>query len=287
VFVRPFDFARASSLAEASELLGSLGPGARVIAGGQSLLPMINLGIADVTAVVDIGRIPGLGGIERRGDILRVGALVTHRGLELSAEVAAAAPLLAAAAGHIGNLRVRNRGTVGGSLAHNDPAAELPLVMTVLDAGYEVAAGERSRSLPAAEFATGMFDNALGDGEILAGVSIPVAGGGWGFREFAPRRGDFALAAAAAVVELDGDRLGRVRLGLTGLGSGPVRCRTWEETAAGVGIDEIPGLADLITADLGRVAAGPEGEAYRTHLARVVGAAAVADAVASARGSRP
>jgi CO/xanthine dehydrogenase FAD-binding subunit len=211
MFTRPFRFCRADDLAEASELLRRHGEEAKVIAGGQSLMPLINLGLASPSAVIDISRAGAFAGqpggtrpaeISYTDGYLTIGALVTHARLATDPVAADRQPLLGAAAARIGNPRVRNRGTLGGSLAHSDPAAELPLAMTALGAEYEVSDGASSRTVRAEDYHLGFLTTALEPDELVIAARVPALGPGWGwaFEEFSRRDGDFALAAAAALV---------------------------------------------------------------------------------------
>ncbi len=168
---------------------------------------MLALRLAVFDRLVDVGRITALSGIERRGDALWIGAGTTDAAVERDAGVAAAAPLLARATPLIGHLQIRNRGTVGGSLAHADPAAEYPAVALALDAELEILSPGGARVVPAADFFTGLWSTVLAPDDLLVGVSFPVWQGRCGFavEEFARRHGDFAIAGAAVAVELDGD----------------------------------------------------------------------------------
>jgi len=238
----PFEYHAPSSAEEAVALLAEHGDGAKALAGGQSLVPMLALRLAVFDHLVDLGRVQGLGGIERRGETLRVGAGVTQAEIESSAEVAEAVPLLARATPLIGHFQIRNRGTIGGSLAHADPAAEYPAVALALDAGLEALSPRGARTIPAAEFFTGTWTTALADDEMLTGVTFPVWGGrcGYAIEELARRHGDFAIAGAAVAVELDrDDRVRRCGIGLLGLGSTPERGSAAEAMSMGAAVADI------------------------------------------------
>jgi carbon-monoxide dehydrogenase medium subunit len=206
----PFDYLRPSSLDEALAMLAAHGPAAKPLAGGQSLVPAMNFRLAQPAVLVDLNRVPGLDGIDVVDGRLRLGGMVRHRTLEHDPAVAAHAPLAAAAMPLVAHAPIRTRGTLGGSLAHADPAAELPAVMLALDAAIEVRSGAGARTIPAADFFLGLFTTALAEGEIVVGVSLPTlpAGAGWAIDEVSRRHGDFALAGVAAVITL-GER-GRV-----------------------------------------------------------------------------
>jgi aerobic carbon-monoxide dehydrogenase medium subunit len=262
------------------KLLAELGDGAKVLAGGQSLIPMLALRLAVFEHLVDVGRIPELKGIRRRGASLWVGAGTTDAAVEASDEVASAVPLLAKATPLIGHFQIRSRGTLGGSIAHADPAAEYPAVALAIDAIMEVVSTRGRRTIPASEFFDGLWSTSMQPDELLVGVSFPIWSGrcGFGIEEFARRHGDFAIAGAAVAIELDGaDRIRRCAIGLIGLGSTPERATSAERALTGRALadfdpDEIGGRA---MADLTSVPSDLHGSAdYR----RRVGAAMVARA---------
>jgi aerobic carbon-monoxide dehydrogenase medium subunit len=221
VIPRPFEYERARSVEEAVAILAKAnGRDVKVIAGGQSLVPMLSLGLARPDVLVDISRLE-LDGVEAGRDRVRVGATTRHRTLELDSAVRRVLPLAAEAARHIGNPRVRNRGTFGGSLVHADPAAELPVV-ALAHGGEVVAEGPGGpRRIPLADFFLGYLETALAPDEVLVAVELIALpdGSGVGFHEEAQRADDFALACAAAVVDEDG--AGRVVVG--GVGDRPLR----------------------------------------------------------------
>ncbi|ADU51593.1 molybdopterin dehydrogenase FAD-binding protein [Thermaerobacter marianensis DSM 12885] len=221
---------------EAVDLLARYGGEAKVLAGGQSLIPLLNFRLARPAALVDVNRIPGLDTLVVEGGRLRVGALVRHRQAERAEAVRRHCPLLAEALGWVGHPAIRHRGTVCGSLAHADPAAELPAVWVTLDGAVRARGPAGEREVPAGEFFLTYFTTALDPAEMVVEATLPVLppGAGWAFEEVARRHGDFALAAAAAVVELDETgRIARVRLGLAGVGPVPLRARSVEAFLAG------------------------------------------------------
>jgi carbon-monoxide dehydrogenase medium subunit len=202
----PFEYHRPASLAETFDLLDRYGEDGRILAGGQSLVPALNLRLATPRAVIDINRIPHLDAVGVTADGLVIGALVRQEALERSALVREHAPLIAAALPHVGHSAIRARGTIGGSLAHADPAAELPACAVALGAIIRVARREGHRDVPAEDFFRGVYTTALAPGEIVTEIRVPRAPAGWrwGFQELARRHGDFALAGLAAGVRVAG-----------------------------------------------------------------------------------
>jgi carbon-monoxide dehydrogenase medium subunit len=238
----PFEYHRPTTAGDAVGLLAEHGDTAKVLAGGQSLVPMLALRLATFEHLVDVGRVEQIRGIERTDGSVRIGAATTQAAVERSAEVAEAVPLLARATPLIGHFQIRNRGTIGGSLAHADPAAEYPAVALALDAELEVLGTSGPRAVPAGEFFTGLWSTAVGDDELLTAVTFPVWSGRCGFavRELARRHGDFAIAGAAVAVELgDDDRVRRCGIGLLGLASTAERAATAEAAATGTPVREI------------------------------------------------
>ncbi|MBL7516418.1 FAD binding domain-containing protein, partial [Frankia nepalensis] len=223
----PFEYHRPGSLDEATALLAELGDEAKVLAGGQSLVPMLSLRLAYFDHVVDISRLTELRGVTAADGYLRVGAGTTETAVGADLDVARAVPLLTRATPLIGHFQIRNRGTLGGSVAHADPAGEYPVVALTLDAEIEaVSAAGGHRVIPAADFFTGLWSTALEPDELLVGVRFPVWGARSGFavEEFARRSGDFAVAGAVVGVELDAaERVARAALGQLGRGSTPQR----------------------------------------------------------------
>jgi aerobic carbon-monoxide dehydrogenase medium subunit len=226
----PFDYHRPTSLAETFDLLERYGEDGRVLAGGQSLVPTLNMRLAMPRAVIDINRLPGLAEIRTTPDGLVIGALARHDEVEASALIREQAPLIAAAMPHVGHAAIRARGTFGGSLALADPAAELPACVVALDATIRVANRRGMRGIAAAEFFQGVYTTALAPGDIIVEIVIPRAEQGWrdGFDELARRHGDFALTGLAARARLDGRTVRDARLVFFGVGNAPVRARQAE-----------------------------------------------------------
>jgi carbon-monoxide dehydrogenase medium subunit len=248
----PFDYFAPTTVDEVVALLRQRGDEAKVLAGGQSLIPMLNLRLARFEALIDIGRVAPLGGIERTNGHVVVGATVRQREVEASDVIAADVPLLAAATPLIGHFQIRNRGTLGGSLAHADPAAEYPAVALALDAELVGTGAGGERTVPAAGFFTGTWETALAPDEVLTSVRFPVWGAPSGFavEEVARRHGDFALAGCACGVQLDDGHIARAAIALFGVG--PTAVRAEEAETAVVGSD-----ANAIDrAEIGRLAGG-------------------------------
>jgi carbon-monoxide dehydrogenase medium subunit len=279
LFVKPFRYERAGSLAEAAAALRDLQGGARVVAGGQSLLPMMNLGLVDVEALIDISHVSEARGVTEDDGYLRVGALTRHRDVERDALLAQHQPLVPAAARKVGSARVRNRGTLGGSLAHSDPAAELPLAMTALGAQYDVTNGEATRTIPADEFHVTYFTTQLGEDELIASVRVPKLGPGWGwgFLEVSRRPGDFAIVAAAALVRTAGGSIVESRLALGGASERPVRLGAVESAVSGARAEDLDGRVGPIEGLQPVTDTSATGE-HRKHLARVLAVRALRDA---------
>jgi CO/xanthine dehydrogenase FAD-binding subunit len=232
--VLPFDYAAPTGIEEALALLAQHGAEAKVLAGGQSLVPLLNYRLARPRLIIDINPL-ALGTVEFDGHAVRLGALVRHHVLEESPEVDRACPLLAAAARLIGNVRVRTLGTVGGSLAHADPAAELPLAMVALDARLTARRAGGTRRIRAREFFTGYLSTSLEPTELLTEIEVPLTlGKGTAFEEMARRAGDFAMIAVAVVVSVDGrGRIDEARLAYAGVGPQPLRAYRAEDTLVG------------------------------------------------------
>ena len=244
---RPFDYIRPDSVEEAIALLAEYGEDARILAGGQSLLPMLNLRLIDVRAIVDISRIAALddirdlGGKEKK---IEIGAAVTQNRLMAWPKLAERLPLVAAALPFVGHFQTRNKGTVCGSIAHADPSSELSLALAVLGGEVVLRSKRGDRVLAAGDFQKDMLTTARADDEMIAAVRFPVmTGRGVGFREVARRHGDFAIVAVAAVVGDDG----AVRLGVGGMAGKPMVRRINGDVAGAIAAwaEELEGYEDL------------------------------------------
>ncbi len=251
----PFDYHAPDTLNEALGLREKLGPDATVLAGGQSLVPMLNLRLASPTALIDLRKLDELRYMRATPDGVAVGAMVTHRTLERSDEAHAVCPLLRESLELVAHAIVRNRGTIGGSIAHADPAAELPTVLAVLSGKVTVRSAHGERQISASELFTFHFTTSLEPDEILTEIWFPAvpAGGGSAFLEVSRRHGDYALAGAACVVDN-----GSTRLGFTGVGPTPVVVESDDPDAAAAAVspaDDIHATADY-RRQLVRVLAG-------------------------------
>jgi carbon-monoxide dehydrogenase medium subunit len=280
VFVKPFRYERAESLAHACDLLRASDGGAKAIAGGQSLLPMMNLGLLDLDSVIDVSHVQDAREAHEDDGYVVLAALTRHRDLERDPVVAARQPLLAEAVRWVGSPRVRTRGTLGGSLAHSDPAAELPLAMIAVGAEYTLTDGRAERVVRADEFHVTYFTSALADDELVASVRVPALGPGWGwgFAEVARRKGDFALVAAAALARVADGRVVEARLALGGVGERAVRMGAIEAAATGASVEELPDRIGPVEG-IQPVTDTSASAEHRRHLSRVLAVRALADAV--------
>ena len=300
--MHPFDYVAPATLEEALAALAERRDDVKVLAGGQSLVPLLNYRLARPRVVVDINALAldgigvahasgGYGGSREGPPIsIKIGALTRHATLEESAELAHACPLLREAAALIGNVRVRTLGTLGGSLAHGDPAAELPMAMVALDARFDVVGREGRRRIPARDFFTGYLTTALAPDELLVDVEIPIVrGAGWAVEEQSRRAGDFAIVAVATLIGLDArGRVDEARVAFGGVGPTPVRVEAAEDVLVGM---EPTSERLAEAADAARDALRPQSDAfvsaaYRRLLAGVLARRALARAVARAIGAR-
>lgn len=279
-----FEYHVPESLDEAVSLLAELGDGAKVIAGGQSLVPLMALRLATFEHLVDIWHLDALRGVERRNGSVRVGASTPDVHIERDADVLAAAPLLSKVTPLIGHVQIRNRGTIGGSIAHADPAAEYPATAVALDASIEMQSSRGIRTVPAGEFFEGVWTTAVEPDEIVTAVDFPAWQGRCGFavEEFARRHGDFAVAGALVGVELaEDDRIARASITVFGVGPAAVRASKVESMLVG------GSAADHDADEIGREAVAtidePFGDLHAPAVFRVrVGQAMVARAWTSA-----
>ncbi|NVN53515.1 xanthine dehydrogenase family protein subunit M [Mycolicibacterium hippocampi] len=284
-----FAYHRPDTVADAVSLLDEYGDDAKILAGGQSLVPMLAMRLTHFENLVDISRVEELKNIELRADSVWIGAGTPHALVGMDDEVAESVPLLTLSTPHIGHFQIRTRGTLGGAIAHADPAAEYAAVALTLDATIEAVSPRGSRQIPAADFFTGLWETALASDEILTAVAFPVWSGrcGSSVQEFARRHGDFAIAGATVAVELDDqDRVVRCGIGLLGLGSTPERGTPAEEAVVGRSVTDITAeeLGRLAMSGLHDVPADLQGSAaYRTRVGATMVARAWTEATTEAR----
>ncbi|MDX6232985.1 MAG: aerobic carbon-monoxide dehydrogenase medium subunit, partial [Nocardioidaceae bacterium] len=236
-----FDYVRADSAEAAIAALVEHGDEAKLLAGGHSLLPLMKLRLAQPSVLIDVGRINELSYIHADGDEIAIGALTRHHDLEHSDLLGAEVPLLRHAAGEVGDPQVRHRGTIGGSIAHGDPASDLPAVLLALGATIVARGPSGDRRIAAADFFTGFLETALAADELLTEIRVPkVAGAGWSFQKFNRRAQDWAIVGVACV------RNGTTGIGLVNMGTVPMRATATEEALAGGStVDDAARLADV------------------------------------------
>jgi carbon-monoxide dehydrogenase medium subunit len=266
VIPAPFDYQRVSSVDEAIGALAERGDEAKLLAGGHSLLPLMRLRLAMPTLLVDIGRVEALSYVEDGGGVVRIGALTRHHDLEASELLREQVPLLAHVAGQIGDPAVRHRGTIGGSIAHGDPASDLPAALLALRAILVARGPGGEREIAADDFFTSFLETALGPDEVLTEIRVPAEpGAGWAFEKFNRRAQDWAIVGVAAVLA-DGDRGPGV--GLVNMGSVPLRAAGVEEALrAGSSVADAAARAAEGTEPPADLNASPD---YRRHLAQVL-----------------
>ena len=269
-----FDYTKVSTVDEAVQVLARHAGSAQILAGGQSLMAMMNLRLAQPQLLVDISGIASLKGIQVQGQVLHIGALTTHHALLQSDLVARHAPLLAQAVPHVAHLAIRNVGTIGGSLALADPAAEYPAVALALNATLVAMGPKGQRRIAVADYFKGLYQTALAPDELLLGVEIPLAQSNqrFHFDELSRRRGDYAMVGLACALTLDATRVKEARLALLAVGDGPVLAHGAMQALAGQSITEatIQAAQQALAQDLqpnGDLQADP---ATKIHLARVL-----------------
>jgi len=259
-----FDYVRAGSAAEAISLIGQHGSDAKFIAGGHSLLPMMKLRLAQPAVLVDISRISDLSYIKDAGDHIAIGAMTRHMDVEKSPVLAQHVPLLAHAAGHVGDPQVRHRGTIGGSIAHADPASDLPATTLALGATYVVQGPNGTREIAASDFYKSFLESDLAEDEMLTEIRVPkMNGAGWSFQKFNRRAQDWAIVGVAAWRGANGSGVGLVNMGQTPILASSV-------SAALAGGSSIADAAALAVADAQPSADNNATVEYRTHLAKVL-----------------
>lgn len=246
----PFEYLRPGTVDEAIAALDH--EDAKIIAGGQSLVPMMNFRLVQPERLVDINGIPELGQVTAVEDGIRIGALVRHAQAARDTMLGTAFPIIDEAMRHVAHVAIRNRGTIGGSLSHADPSAEWPLLVSLLDGAIEITGRSGIRICSAEEFFFAPLMTDLEEDELLTGIVFPCLpnGVGMAFDEVSQRAGDFAVVACGAVVAMDGPRIGSARLAFGGLGDTPLRATEIEETLAGAALDEIATIVADCAADL-------------------------------------
>ncbi len=266
-----FDYIVAESIEMAVASLAEAGPDAKIIAGGQSLVPMLNFRLLRPSLLVDINRIPGLASIEETETGIHVGALTRHHQLEMSPIIGRHLPVLSCAMTHVAHLAIRNRGTIGGSLSHADPAAELPMMALLLDAALHIASASGKRTVAARDFFLDALTVDLAAGDMVTEIMLPKLPPltGWGFEEVARRHGDFALAAVAATLTASGGVIAQARIALTGVGPTALRALAAEALLVGQSLE--PKLTSHAVEAV-RAAIAPDTDLhasadYRRHLA--------------------
>jgi aerobic carbon-monoxide dehydrogenase medium subunit len=271
---RAFSYARPSTVMEALEAFAGCGGDASYIAGGQSLVPALALRLQAPRSLIDIAHIAALRGVALQGDQLRIGALTRHCEVLTDALIARHAPLLRAAAPHVAHPAIRNKGTIGGSVALADPASEFPAMTLAMDAELEIANRDGTRRVPADAFFIDLFQTAIEPGELLVAIHVPVIRPGhrWAFHEFARRRGDYALVGCGILAEFLDDRIERIRIVFFSVGNTPLRARQAEQSLIGKRLDAaaVAAAQTVVGDDLDP----PEDEhvppAMKRHLARVL-----------------
>jgi carbon-monoxide dehydrogenase medium subunit len=265
----PFAYAKAKSLDHAIELLARPDGEARLLAGGQSLIATLNMRLSAPKVLIDLNGVSELAGIAGKNGMVEIGALTRHVEAERSADIARHAPLIALAMPHIGHAAIRNRGTLGGSIAFADPAAELPACLVALGGEVEIAGPEGRRTVQADDFFMGLFETALDPGDVLTAIRVPAATpeSRVGFAEFARRHGDYAMVGLAATAQADGKGLGDVRLAYFGVGNTPVRARKAETKLTEGNVDD---AVQALAADLDPTGDVQATAATKKHLAGVL-----------------
>lgn len=269
-----FDYARPSTIDEAVSTLAGAGEDGKVLAGGQSLIPVMRMRLAYPSVLVDLGGVPELRGVRDDGDAIVIGAMTTHHDVMHDALVREHAPLIAQATATVADRQVRHRGTFGGSLAHADPAGDLPAVSLALGCEFVAVGPGGDRRIPAAEFFSDYLTTALRPDEVLTAVRVPKLGAGWSshYEKFNRVAQAWAIVGVAALVRRDNGAIAEARIGLTNMGSTPVRASSTEAALAGVDVDaEAVGAAAEHAADGTNPPSDLSGQAdYRQHLARVL-----------------
>lgn len=272
----PFEYHAPDSIQQALDLMSRFAGEAKILAGGQSLVPAMNFRIVQPSALIDLNRVSGLGYVREEDSVLRIGAMTRERELEFNPLISSWAPLLAEAAPHIAHPQIRNRGTIGGSIVNADPAAELPVLMLALSARLKAKNVSGERWIEAQDFFLGMFTTALEPDEILVEIELPARPPrtGWSFLEVAPRAGDYALMGVAALVTLDQNgKCERAKLVYLNAGEGPVEAKEAEKLLIGESLSD--GLIESSASKASETELNPFGNIhtspeFQRHLANVL-----------------
>lgn len=268
-----FDYAAPATVAEALSVLADAGDDVKLLAGGQSLIPVMKLRLADPAMVVDLGRIGELSGVRDDGDALLIGAMTTHHQIVTDPLIAEHVPLLAKAAATVADPQVRHRGTFGGALVHADPAGDMPAPVLAADATFILAGPEGERRVAAADFFQGYFTTAVDDGEILTHIRVPKYTG-WGahYEKFTRVAQQWSIVAVAVMVRVEGGTIAEARIGLTNMASTPLRATAVEQALVGAALTrEAIASASAHAAEGTDPASDLNGDAaYRRHLAEVL-----------------
>jgi aerobic carbon-monoxide dehydrogenase medium subunit len=273
----PFDYEVADSVEHAIELLGAR-EDTKLLAGGHSLIPLMRLRLARPAVLIDLGRLDSLRYVRDESERLVIGALTRHHDLQHDPLLQEHCPLVSHTAGLIGDPQVRHRGTIGGSLAHGDPASDLPAVLLALDAELVVQGSAGERTVPASEFFRGVFETALGSADVLTEIRVPKSGpAGWSYLKFTRRAQDWATVGVAAVVRRSNGSIEQAAITLTNMGPTPVRAHTAEQALRSA--DDIGAAAELVAAESDPPTDTSGSTDYRRHLATVLTRRALENAI--------
>ena len=270
----PFSYVAPSTVSEVLETLSRYGEDCKLLAGGQSLIPMLGMRLHRPSVLIDLNQVSELSGIEQTDGSVRVGSMARHSSVEQSPLVAEMVPLLSQAVPQIGHAAIRNRGTMGGSLVHNHPASELPAVAAALEAELTVQSLSGERTLKSEDFFTSYLETDLAENELLTSVYFPVLGANWRtkFLEFSRRVGDFALVGVAVAVRMDGDRCAEGRIALTGVGGIPTRARAAEDLLRDTSLNAkvLEGVSEAVQGEVEPLSDFHGSSDYRRHLCGVL-----------------
>ncbi len=283
-----FDYVKVSTVEEATAILADSSKEAVVIAGGQSLLPMLNFRLAAPEILVDISGIEALKSLIERDNVVTIGAMTRHVDLGSSPIIARHFPVITKAVTHIAHLAIRNRGTIGGSLCHADPAAELPMMALLLNAELMVAGGKGPRTIAAKDFFQSALETDIQEGELLVSVSLPLLppNTGWGFEEVSRKSGDFALAAVSAILVVNDGEISEARIAVAGVDETPRRMNGAEAMLRGKMLDDdhLTAVCETIQSEINPETDLQASSNYRRHLIGVLTARVLKDAFAGAGG---